>query len=132
MFPIDIFPKGGQTRKHCFLAIFPEGRQTRKHCFLAMSPKGGQTRKHCFLVMFPEGGQTRKHCSFLAMFPEGGRTRKHCKNFTLVCCKQVSRISNKKVNIAYRLDVLRQNNAIGIMIRAVPKAPAMAAKITVK
>ena len=23
--------------------------------------EGGQTRKHCFLAMFPEGGQTRKH-----------------------------------------------------------------------
>jgi allantoicase len=72
-----MFPEGGQTRKHCFLAMFPEGGQTRKHCFLAMFPEGGQTRKHCFLAMFLEGGQTRKHC-FLAMFPEGGQTRKHC------------------------------------------------------
>jgi hypothetical protein len=23
-----------------------------------MFPEGGQTRKHCFLAMFPEGGQT--------------------------------------------------------------------------
>ena len=68
---LDMFPEGGQTRKHCFLAMFPEGGQTRKHCFLAMFPEGGQTKKHCFLAMFPEGGQTRKHC-FLAMFPEGG------------------------------------------------------------
>jgi hypothetical protein len=72
-----MFPEGGQTRKHCFLAMFPKGGQTRKHCFLAMFPEGGQTRKHCFLAMFPEGGQTRKHC-FLGMFPEGGQTRKHC------------------------------------------------------
>jgi hypothetical protein len=57
-----MFPKGGQTRKHCFLAVFPEGGQTRKHCFLAMFPEGVQTKKHCFLAMFPEGGQTRKHC----------------------------------------------------------------------
>jgi hypothetical protein len=74
---LAMFPKDGQTRKHCFLAMFPEGGQTRKHCFIAMFPKGGQTRKHCFLTMFPEGGQTRKHC-FIAMFPKGGQTRKHC------------------------------------------------------
>jgi hypothetical protein len=65
-----LFPEGGQTRKHCFLAMFHEGGQTRKHCFLAMFPEGRQTRKHCFLTMFPEGGQTRKHC-FLAMLPKG-------------------------------------------------------------
>jgi hypothetical protein len=29
-----------------------------------MFPEGGQTRKHCFLAMFPEGGQTRKHILF--------------------------------------------------------------------
>jgi hypothetical protein len=72
-----MFPEGGQTMKHCFLAMFPEGGLTREHCFLAMFPEGGQTMKHCFLAMFPEGGQTRKHC-FLAMFPEGEQTRKHC------------------------------------------------------
>ena len=38
--------------------MFSEGGQTRRHCFLAMFPKGGQTRKHCFLAMFSEGGQT--------------------------------------------------------------------------
>ena len=68
-----MFPKGGQTRNHCFLAMFPKGGQTRKHCFLAMFPKVGETKKPCFLTMFPEGGQTRKLC-FLAMFPEG----RHC------------------------------------------------------
>ena len=72
-----MFPKGRQTRKHCFLAMFPKGGQTRKHCFLAMFPKGGQTRKHCFLAMFLKGGQTKKRC-FLAMFPKGGQTRKQC------------------------------------------------------
>ena len=42
-----MFPKGGQTRKHCFLAMFSKGEpQTRKHCFLAMFSKGGQTKKH--------------------------------------------------------------------------------------
>jgi hypothetical protein len=39
--------------------MFPEGGQTRKHCFVAMFPEGGQTRKHCFPAMFPESGQTR-------------------------------------------------------------------------
>jgi hypothetical protein len=34
--------------------MFPEGGQTRKHRFLAMFPEGGQTRKHCFLAMFRE------------------------------------------------------------------------------
>ena len=62
------FPKGGQTRKHCLLAMFPKGRQTRKPRLPAIFPKGGQTRKHCFLAMFPIGEKTRKHC-FLAMLP---------------------------------------------------------------
>ena len=58
-----MFPKGRQTRKHCFLAMFLKGGQTRKHCcFLATLPKGGQTRKHCFLAMFLKGRQTRRHC----------------------------------------------------------------------
>ena len=33
-----MFPKGGQTRKHCFLSMFPKGGQTRKHCFLGCLP----------------------------------------------------------------------------------------------
>jgi hypothetical protein len=53
-----MFPEGGQTRKHCFLAMFPKGGQTRKRCFLAMYRKGEQTRKDCFLATLPEGGQT--------------------------------------------------------------------------
>ena len=57
-----VVPEGGQTRKHCFLAMFPEGGQIRKHCFLAIFFEGGQTRKHYFLAMFPEGGQTWKRC----------------------------------------------------------------------
>jgi hypothetical protein len=61
-----MFPKGGQ-----FLAMFPKGEQTRKHCFVTMFPKGGQV-----LTMFPKGGQTRKQC-FLAIFPKGGQIRKH-------------------------------------------------------
>ena len=89
-----MFPKGGQTRKHCFLEMFRKktlfpgkGGQTRKHSFLAMFfmqwktneetlfrshvfQRYTQTRKHCFLAMFPEGEQIRKH-SFVAMFPEG-------------------------------------------------------------
>jgi hypothetical protein len=56
-----MFPKGGQTRNHCFLAMFPKGGETKKPCFLTMFPEGGQTRKLCFLAMFPEG----RHC-FLA------------------------------------------------------------------
>ena len=27
--------------------------------------KGGQTRKHCFLAIFPKGGQTRNYISYL-------------------------------------------------------------------
>ena len=69
-----MFPKGGQTRRNCFLAMFPEGGQTRKHshvswrwtnedrCFLAMFPKGGQTRKEYFLATFPEGEQNIPVC----------------------------------------------------------------------
>jgi hypothetical protein len=29
-----MFSEGGQTRKHCFLAMFPEGGQTRKQNYL--------------------------------------------------------------------------------------------------
>jgi hypothetical protein len=70
--------------KHCFLAMFPEGGQTRKHCLLAMClPKVNKPGNiNCFLAMSLEGGQTKKHC-FLAMFPEGGQTRKH---FLLATC----------------------------------------------
>ena len=48
--------------------MFHEGGQTRKHCFLAMFSEGGQTRKRCFLAMYPEGGQTRKNCPFFGEF----------------------------------------------------------------
>ena len=51
--------------------MFPEGGQTRKHCFLAMFPEGGQARKHCFLAMFPESRQTMKHFPKLAKPPVG-------------------------------------------------------------
>jgi hypothetical protein len=27
-----MFPEGGQTKKHCFLAIFPDSGRTCKHC----------------------------------------------------------------------------------------------------
>ena len=30
-----MFPEGGQTRKHCFLAMLPNGRQTRIYYFPA-------------------------------------------------------------------------------------------------
>ena len=46
-----MFLEGGQTRKHCFLAMFPNVGQTRKHCFLAIFPAGGQTKKHKRLVL---------------------------------------------------------------------------------
>ena len=62
--------------------MFLEGGQTRKHCFLAMSPEGGQTRKYCFLDMFAEGEQTRKN--FLAVFPKGRETRNIVLNKELV------------------------------------------------
>ena len=73
---------------HCFLAMFPKGGQTRKHCLHIVSwscfPKVDKPGNivytllsshvsqrwtnqetlftHCFLAMFPKGGQTRKHC----------------------------------------------------------------------
>jgi hypothetical protein len=46
-----MFPEGGQTRKHCFLAMFPEVGQTKKHCFLAMFPEGKQTRKRYIIII---------------------------------------------------------------------------------
>jgi hypothetical protein len=91
LFPISMFPKDGQTRKHCFLypcfpkmdkpgnivsyihvsqrwtnleTLFPSG------LVLAMFSKGGQTRKHCFLAMFPIGEQTMKHCFLAISFPK--------------------------------------------------------------
>ena len=60
-----MFPEGGQTRKHCFLATLPNALKVDKPCMLL---KDGQTRKYCFLAMFTEGGQTRKYC-FLATLP---------------------------------------------------------------
>ena len=42
------------------------------------------------------------------------------------------KILNLKVKKKYLLEVLGQNNAIGITIIAVPNAPAMAAKIIIK
>jgi hypothetical protein len=41
LFPIAMFFEGGQTKKHCFLAMFPEGG-TRKH--FPFNGLTGQTR----------------------------------------------------------------------------------------
>jgi hypothetical protein len=46
-----MFLKGGQTRKHCFLAMFIKGGQkTRKYCFLAMIHKNWAKQEALFSI----------------------------------------------------------------------------------
>jgi hypothetical protein len=47
LFPSHV-SEGGQTRKHCFLAMFRDGEQNQETLFPSHVSEGGQTRKHCF------------------------------------------------------------------------------------
>jgi hypothetical protein len=80
-----MFLEGGQTMKHCFLAMFPEAEQTRKQCLLQPSSRKwtkshGETKyvsefigKYvCFVRTVSKAGQTAKHSRKLQdiqMFP---------------------------------------------------------------
>jgi hypothetical protein len=80
-----MFLEGGQTRKHCFLAMFPEGGQTRKQCLLQPSSRKWTNKKQLFPLK-KSHGETKyvfeiigKYVCFVRTVSKAGQTAKHSR-----------------------------------------------------
>jgi hypothetical protein len=80
-----MFPEGGRTMKHCFLAMFLEGCQTRKQCLLQPSSQKWTNKKQLFPLK-KSHEETKyvseligKHVRFVRTVSKAGQTAKHSR-----------------------------------------------------